>query len=839
MNEEKKETQKAAYTAYDDMRKKFSGLCERYGFDAPVQPQVLEQYRIWNTNDKGQKGSEPTLIKVSELETMAVKFIRERCKKLRFRPDKNDIEDSEGTSLKPGQVPYNFQMDTDRRCLEVALHRFLESGMAKEAFDVYFCYLEMFIGSYGKTKKMIEMLSEFETNASSLLMKHRDHYSHSVYVFAIGLAYYESSENIREAYKNAYNLSGKNEHEVAAHFLKYWGLTALFHDIGYPFELAFEQVKSYFGDTIEYVPFVKFNMNNYQHSKYTVIKNKLEKIKKDHPDNSKDKSQKISDIENINSFIEIVFADNDNEKNKLLKKIPKNADTLPDSELDQKYNEAINCLDEIIDEAGKKRDMLVSKLIALSPAGYKSSEVEDLNVFLANALYAELGEKYAYYNDNIRKFDKYEKFCQNSDDRNKCSYLDYLKYVLCSKPEKPDEFGGFIDHAYFSSIMLLSSLLDVLDINECIECGEMYTHSLTAILLHNSLYKFSITNYKNSEFNNGKQFKPDINPLAYLLMLCDELQCWDRMAYGRSSRKEIHPYDCELSFKKDKITATYLFDSNTYAKKKDKGEYELKKEYADKKVKGSYHTLIVEEGKTKCKFLEEIENIISLNNSSSFVSLSTSQKLSPNKRYRSSSLSTSSFIHLYKFAVLVHQMNHLEKDETLDDKKWAEYEKKFEEMSLEYKINHISRAKKFARILQEVGCFYSDKPMDCELVTEFNEKEDLEEIMGPMEHERWSWEHWLMGWKSIDKMKFEELKSEFRKANPENTLNIRECLKLHPDMPPLTSYYDKQIGIAHYFMLDIDKPGDNSTKEKDKKSMRNLLDILSKEDGIKVYRLEK
>ena len=36
-------------TAYDDMRKKFSGLCERYGFDAPVQPQVLEQYRIWNT----------------------------------------------------------------------------------------------------------------------------------------------------------------------------------------------------------------------------------------------------------------------------------------------------------------------------------------------------------------------------------------------------------------------------------------------------------------------------------------------------------------------------------------------------------------------------------------------------------------------------------------------------------------------------------------------------------------------------------------------------------------------------------------------------------------------
>ncbi len=30
---------------------------------------------------------------------------------------------------------------------------------------------------------MIELLSEYEANGSGLLMKHRDHYSHSVYVF--------------------------------------------------------------------------------------------------------------------------------------------------------------------------------------------------------------------------------------------------------------------------------------------------------------------------------------------------------------------------------------------------------------------------------------------------------------------------------------------------------------------------------------------------------------------------------------------------------------------------------------------------------------------------------
>ena len=33
----------------------------------------------------------------------------------------------------------------------------------------------------------------------------------------------------------------------AAHFfLEYWGMTSLFHDIGYPFELTFEQVMAFF-----------------------------------------------------------------------------------------------------------------------------------------------------------------------------------------------------------------------------------------------------------------------------------------------------------------------------------------------------------------------------------------------------------------------------------------------------------------------------------------------------------------------------------------------------------------------------------------------------------------
>ena len=202
------------------------------------------------------------------LEQCTLQFIREACEGLRF--DKNKVTDItgkkkeelefEGTSLKPNQIPFNMEKDIDRLCLENAVDRFLKSGKKEDAFDVYFCYLEMFVGDYKKTRRMIELLSEFEANGSGLLMKHRDHYSHSVYVFCLGLAIYQSNELYRNTYKKYYRL--EDEHEAAGHYLKYWGLSSLFHDIGYPFELPFEQVCSYFeveGDKRENRPFVAYN----------------------------------------------------------------------------------------------------------------------------------------------------------------------------------------------------------------------------------------------------------------------------------------------------------------------------------------------------------------------------------------------------------------------------------------------------------------------------------------------------------------------------------------------------------------------------------------------------
>lgn len=201
-----------------------------------------------------------------------ISFLRDCCEGLGYDENKADLKDSTGTD----GVPYNFERDVDRLCFENAVARFLKTGTREDAFDIYFCYSEIFkpFGSgYQATKSLLEMLSEHEENSSSLLMKHRDHYSHSVYVFLLGLAIYKNSEEIRRAYCDRWRLA--DGAEASCHFLKYWGMTSLFHDIGYPFEIAHQQMKAYVcqlaqiagrdvGSVKEFAPFVSYKrMGNF------------------------------------------------------------------------------------------------------------------------------------------------------------------------------------------------------------------------------------------------------------------------------------------------------------------------------------------------------------------------------------------------------------------------------------------------------------------------------------------------------------------------------------------------------------------------------------------------
>ena len=55
----------------------------------------------------------------------------------------------------------------------------------------------------------------------------------------------------------------------------------------------------------------------------------------------------------------------------------------------------------------------------------------------------------------------------------------------------------------------------------------------------------------------------DEHPLAYLLILCDELQCWDRLAYGKASKRDPIAWDVSFKISNDRISCNYVFDSAT------------------------------------------------------------------------------------------------------------------------------------------------------------------------------------------------------------------------------------------------------------------------------------
>ena len=161
------------------------------------------------------------------------------------------------------EIPGTACPESDRQCFIRALNQFLSSGDKGDAFTVYFCFSEIFrlFGKgYGNTQKLLELLSDHEYHSGELLAKHRDHYSHSAYVFAIGLAIYANDSTFRSDFLSFYSLPDDNNSR--RHFMYLWGMASLFHDIGYPFQLAHEQIKTYtsdlWGKSAPFSPYVSF-----------------------------------------------------------------------------------------------------------------------------------------------------------------------------------------------------------------------------------------------------------------------------------------------------------------------------------------------------------------------------------------------------------------------------------------------------------------------------------------------------------------------------------------------------------------------------------------------------
>lgn len=674
-----------AYTAIETMRRKNR---ERFGADVgPKQPPLY-------SNRRGR----------NDLKSAALRFLHSRCEELRFDPareaEENETGVYQGMSLKSGQIPYNMQMDLDRLCLEKALESFIDSGAAEDAYAVYYCFLELFIGQYGRASKMVELLSEYEANGSSLLMKHRDHYSHSVYVFALGLAIYETNEAYRDSFRSFYHLEDRRENESANLFLEYWGLTSLFHDIGYPFELPFEQVLSYF---------------------------------------------EVERKERGKGSLYLAYHD----------------------------VEALTALDE------------VSKVHFETLFGRRFETTSEL---LARDITAKLGAAYGFSEE-------------------------YMLDVLNRKPTEPNRFGYFMDHAFFSASRLYQELAEELGAENL---TAMHVDVLSAIMLHNSLYKFSIAFYKDKAKRKAP-LKAELHPLAWLLMLCDELQCWDRTAYGRNSRTELHPLAADFDFSGSTLSAVYYYDQAEQKKVDDfKRRYRAWEEggEAGKPPRLKAYSDMAEKEQ---RFTADIEKIVD----TSLLPLTIRPSLRKADRgSKRTYLSDSNFLHFYDFAVALHARS------MPGDPSREEMEAKFHASSLEYQLSTLGRTRNFAAYLNAIGCFYTDRPVDFEPVTHFSAKDAA--IFAPMEHERWVREHQAMGWRygtAYETLPLDVSPEDEKAARAA----LREQLRCHKLCMDRHLTHDEIR--AHYQRLP------HSYQSKDWKPFNRLLELMKKFDALRIYRL--
>lgn len=675
-----------AYTAIEKMRRKNEA---RFGADVgPMQPPLYTNRR-----------------KRNNLKSSALRFIHNRCEELRF-DEAMEAEENEkgvylGQSLKPGQIPCNMQKDIDRLCLEKALEAFIDSGIAEDAYAVYYSFLELFFGQYEKSKKMVELLSEYEVNGSSLLMKHRDHYSHSVYVFALGLAIYETNKAYRRAFRDFYRLEGKGENQIANLFLEYWGLSSLFHDIGYPFELPFEQVLSY------------FEVDNQERGKNSLF---------------------------------LAYR-------------------------------SVRSLTELDEPACDRFATLYGRCFSTT------------NELLAFDIANKLGRSYGFTEE-------------------------YMLDVLDRKPTNPEDFGYYMDHAFFSATRLCQEMIRILKPENM---SAMHVDVLSAIMLHNSLYKFNIAFCEDKKTEKRKApLHMEQHPLAWLLMLCDELQCWDRTSYGRNSRKELHPMAASFDFSKQMISAVYIYDAAEHEKieayDRQCAEWEINPTKMKPRLK-AYSDMTGD----KPDFATDIERIVDTSAIPLTVRLKLRRANHENKR---TYLSSSNFLHFYDLAVALHARN------MPGEPSREEMEAKFNASSLEYRLSTLSRTRYFATYLNAIGCFYTDKPVDFAMVTHFGKRDAA--IFAPMEHERWVLEHQAMGWRYGTDYETLPLDIPAKQEKAERAA-LREQLRCHKLC--MDGRLTHEEIRAHYQRLP------KAYQDLDWKPFNNLLELLKRYDGLRIYHL--
>ena len=318
--------------------------------------------------------------------------------------------------------------------------------------------------------------------------------------------------------------------------------------------------------------------------------------------------------------------------------------------------------------------------------------------------------------------------------------------------------NGFIDHGFFSAILVMNSYGYL--IQKFAKKHDFFFYpivdSATAILLHN-YYR----NVLQKNPFNLSALHPLQSPLAFLLILCDELQEWNRKPFGVKDKKRSHVNDLKLVVDDSKLEVDYIVKSGSMGLGFSEDKQELLNHVLSIQSIFDRNFLIYTDVQKDDSIMREIVK---------------SEIQAPSTLLRNVE-KLALEIHKQYIETATNEYNEKRDKGEIDaeaERDFKEKTKPFDQLSSHLKLANIRQARSIPRKLNMIGCELAALSDKREAITKFSEEEVLD--LAIYEHDEWCEEKIGQGW-------------TYGEVRDDDNL-IHDCLVPWDDLTPEVQQYD-------------------------------------------------
>ncbi len=318
--------------------------------------------------------------------------------------------------------------------------------------------------------------------------------------------------------------------------------------------------------------------------------------------------------------------------------------------------------------------------------------------------------------------------------------------------------NGFIDHGFFSAILVMNSYGYL--IQKFAKKHDFFFYpivdSATAILLHN-YYR----NVLQKNPFNLPALHPLQSPIAFLLILCDELQEWNRQPFGIKDKKRSHVNDLKLMIDDSNMEVDYIVKSGSMGL----GFSEDKEELINHVL--SIHSIFDRNFLIYTNVQKDdsiMREIVKSEIPAPSTLLRNVEKLALE-------------IHKQYIETATKEYNEKKDKGEIDDdaeRDFKEKTKPFDQLSSHLKLANIRQARSIPKKLNMIGCELADLSDKREEITKFSEEEVID--LAIYEHDEWCEEKIGQGW-------------TYGEVRDDDNL-IHDCLVPWDDLTPEVQQYD-------------------------------------------------